>query len=69
MMQKFKVLNTQVIKFAIVETNFGIFRVATNGNVTKYNENLQDFDQFDADDFEAWELAQVEQAGLEEIVR
>ena len=68
-MQKFKVTNTTVIKFAIVETNFGVFRVATNGNLTLWNEATGDFDWFDRDDFEAWELAAVEQAGRDAMFR
>ncbi len=69
MMQKFKVTSTDVIKFALVETNFGVFRVATNGNLTKFNDALGDFDRVDRDDFADWELAAVEQAGRDAMFR
>jgi hypothetical protein len=68
-MQNFKVMDAMVIKFAIVDTTYGTFRVATNGNLTLWNEDAEDFAWFDADKFEAWELAAVEEAGRDAMLR
>lgn len=68
-MQKFKVTDAMVIKFAVVDTTYGTFRVATNGNLTLWNEDAGDFYWFDADKFDSWELAAIEEAARDAMLR
>jgi hypothetical protein len=55
---------TTIIKFAVVATDSGMFKVLANGTMELYDDESMEFNAFNECDYKHDELAMVRQQGL-----
>lgn len=55
---------TTIIKFAVVATDSGMFKVLANGTLELYDETSMEFEPFNECDYKHDDLAMVRQQGL-----